>query len=96
MFREKTYIEELIDYIKINLKKGYTKESLKWALIEQGNSKREIERAFKKLDQDLAERAPILKTKPEITRELFDHADQPINIEPERQSFFGRILGRWF
>jgi len=96
MFREKSYIDELITYIKSNLRKGYTKESLRWALIEQGNSKREVDRAFKRVDKELAESAPLLKTKPKITRELFDHSDQPLNIEPERQSFFGRILGRWF
>jgi len=44
----KPFMDELVDYIKKNLKKGYTKEALKWALINQGYSKLEVERALKK------------------------------------------------
>ena len=60
-------MDEITDYIKVNLKKGYTKESLRWALINQGYSKIEVERAIKRVDRELADKAPILKTKPEIT-----------------------------
>lgn len=59
-------MEELTTYIKTNLKKGYTKESLRWALVNQGYSKIEVEKAIKRVDMELAHKAPILKTKPEI------------------------------
>lgn len=67
MFKKRNLIDELVDYIMRNLKKGYTKESLRWALVNQGYSKIEVERAIKKADLELAESAPILKTKPKIT-----------------------------
>ena len=72
MFRKKILIDELTNYIKKNLKKGYTKESLHWALINQGYSRIEVERAIKKVDAQLASQAPILKTKPEIEHKIIE------------------------
>jgi len=68
MFGRKNLMSELTSYIIKNLKKGYTKESLRWALLNQGYSKIEVEKAFDRADRELAEKAPILKTKPEISR----------------------------
>ena len=47
------YIQQLSGYFKKNLRKGYTKESLKWALINQGHSCLEVEKAMKRVDDDL-------------------------------------------
>ena len=69
-------MQELQEYIRKNLKKGYTKESLKWALIRQGYPKFEIEKAIKKVDEALATEAPILKTKPVIKYEIIHHDPQ--------------------
>lgn len=88
MQRRKNYINELVEYIKNNLRKGYTKESLKWALINQGHSKLEVEKALKIVDEKLASEAPILKTKPEIKYE----AVPAIESKEEKKSF----LRRWF
>lgn len=79
-------MQELTEYIKSNLKKGYTKESLKWALIDQGNSKIEVERAFKKVDEELARKAPVLKTKPIIKYEVVE----PKGYTP-KVSFFQKL-----
>lgn len=84
MFNEKNYMTEIIDYIKRNLKKGYTKESLKWALVHQGYSKYEVEKAITKADIELAKAAPILKTKPIIKYEVVDSK----GIPKENGSFF--------
>ena len=70
--RDKHYLDDLSDYLKKNLKKGYTKESLKWALVSQGHSKLEVEKAVKKAEIELANEAPIMKTKPEIKVEMID------------------------
>ena len=83
MFNDKNYMTEIISYIKKNLKRGYTKESLKWALIHQGYSKYEVEKAVIRADKELAESAPILKTKPVIKYEV-----EPSNIPKEKGSFF--------
>ncbi|MBS3066014.1 hypothetical protein J4229_03145 [Candidatus Pacearchaeota archaeon] len=82
----KNYLQQLADYLKNNLKKGYTKESLKWALVNQGHSKLEVEKAIRLVDAELASEAPVLKTKPVIT----------YNIEPvveNKKPFWKRFFG---
>ena len=49
------YVKNLVDYIKKNLRKGYTKESLKWALVNQGHSRLEVEKALASVDQELGD-----------------------------------------
>lgn len=72
IFKKKNYMEQLVDYIKKNVKKGYTPDSLRWALISQGHSKIEVEKAIKRAEEELAFEAPVLKTKPEIRYEIID------------------------
>ena len=46
MKKDETYLSDKVTYIKKNLQKGYNKDSLKWALISQGNSRQEVDKAF--------------------------------------------------
>lgn len=88
MIPDKPYMRELVDYMKKNIKKGYTKDSLKYSLINQGYSRMEVERALKAVDRELASEAPVLKTKPEIKHEVL-----PI-LEPEKKkSFWKKLFG---
>ena len=80
----------LKDYLKKNLKKGYTIESLKWALIKQGYSRTAIEKAIEQIHKELAEKAPVLKEKPVISYLIIDENDNPIEI---KKSFWKRIFG---
>jgi len=79
--RETDYIGKLVSYFKKNLKKGYTIESLKWALIGQGYQRISVERAIEKLNKELARKAPVLKEKPVIKYEIIDEKDQPIKVK---------------
>lgn len=88
--QRKDYISEITAYIKKNLKKGYTKDSLKWALVQQGYPKIEVEKAFVKVDEELAREAPILETKPEIKVEVIEPANAVIE---EKKGFFSRLFG---
>lgn len=91
---ELNYLKQLVDYIRKNLKKGYTKESLKWALINQGHSRLEIDKAFQKLEEELAHNAPILKTRPEITREIIPPDNTTIGKEySPKISFLKKLFG---
>ncbi len=90
MIKKGDYIGELSSYIKKNLKKGYTKESLKWALVNQGHSKIEVEKAIRKAEEDLAKEAPVLKSKPEIT---YDVVEPKGAIAEEKKSFWKKIFG---
>lgn len=84
-----TYIAQLAEYVKKNLKKGYTKESLRWALVNQGHSKIEVEKAMAKVERDLAADAPVLKTKPEISVEIVAPEDAVL----EKKPFWKRLFG---
>ena len=84
------YRKKIVDYLKKNLKKGYTIESLKWALIGQGYSRTSVERAIEELNKELARKAPILKEEPVIKYEIVDEKDRPIKI---KKSFWKRIFG---
>ena len=89
MISDKPLINQLAEYVKKNLKKGYTKESLKWALINhQGYSRIEVEKAFKKVDEDLAVQAPVLITKPKISYQV-----QSLNQPQEKKSFWKKLFG---
>ena len=88
MLRKGDYKRELVDYVKKNLKKGYTRDSLKWALINQGNAKIEVERALEIAEKELALEAPILKTKPVIKYELVDEVKE----KQEKKSFFKKLF----
>ena len=84
---EKDYVDELKNYIKKNLKKGYTKESLRWALINQGHSKIEVEKAIKKVDEEMASKAPVLNSKPEIKYEV---------VEPKIKETTNEVKKPWW
>ena len=79
----------LKDYLKKNLKKGYTIESLKWALTKQGYSRTTIEQAIIQTNKELAESAPVLREKPIISYQIIDENDKSIEI---KKSFWKRIF----
>lgn len=88
--RKTDYIQQMTDYIKRNLSKGYTQEALKWALISQGHSRTEVERAMNMANEQLAASAPKMVEKPVIRVETIP----PTEIE-ETRGFWSRVKG-WF
>jgi len=84
------YKRKIVDYFKRNLAKGYTPDSLKWALVNQGYSRAIVEMALDQANKELAEKAPILKEKPIIIHEIIDEYDKPIII---KKSWWKRLWG---
>ena len=84
------YLQKVIDYFKNNLKKGYTMQSLEWALLRQGYSKALIDRGAAEVTKELALKAPVLEEKPIIKHEIIDEYDNPVVI---KKSFLKRFLG---
>ena len=82
-------MEKIVKYIKKNLSKGHTTESLKWALVNQGYSRAIVEKAIEQTNKELAETAPILKTKPIINHQIINEHDLPVEIKkPFWKKFF--------
>ncbi len=88
---EKNYRRKVVDYFKKNLSKGYTSDSLKIALFNQGYSKSVIERAFEIANQESAENAPVIKEKPVIKYEIIDENNRAIKI---KKSFWKSVFGK--
>ena len=82
--------KNLVEYFKKNLKKGYTIDSLKWALLGQGYSKTAVERAIEQMNKELAREAPVLKERPIIKYEIIGENDKPIEI---KKSLWKKIFG---
>lgn len=83
------YVDNLVKYFKKNFKKGYTIESLKWALIRQGYSRVLVDKAIEQANKELALAAPVLKEKPVIKYEVIGENGTPINIKmPWWKRFF--------
>ena len=93
MQKKGDYIGELAGYIKKNLKKGYTMDSLKYALINQGHSRLEVEKAVKRVQEEQAREAPVLETKPSIVYEVVDSDSSKVEVEPDPRPFWKRIFG---
>jgi len=88
--RSEEYKNKLTEYFKKNLKKGYTEESLRWALVNQGYSRTMIDSALERTHKELAEEAPILKEKPIINYEILDENNKPV---PIKKPWWKRIFG---
>lgn len=86
MAKREDYVNKLTQYIKNNLRKGYTLESLKWALVTQGHSRMEVAKAIERVETELSQEAPVLQTKPEIKYET-------IPEEEPKKPWYKRILG---
>jgi len=88
MPRQTDYIQQLANYIKRNLAKGYTLDSLKTSLEQQDYSRSAIERAIQLANEQLSKQAPKMIEKPVIKVEI----EPPIE---EKKSLWQKIKG-WF
>ena len=82
--------KDLIRYFKKNLSKGYTLDSLKIALFNQGYSKLAVEQAIKTVNKSLAKMAPAFNEKPKIKYDIIDENNRPVTI---KKSWWRRVLG---
>ena len=81
-------IQQLAEYIKRNLSKGYTQDALKFSLIAQGYSKLSVERAIETANKQLAVTAPEMKEKPQITYKIIDEENQPVEVYTKTKKLF--------
>lgn len=88
MIRGQDYSQKLADYIKRNVSKGYTVESLRWALVSQGQSRVQVDKAVKLFNEQMAASAPKIETKP-IVEETVEVVEQ----QPEKRSIWQKLFG---
>lgn len=61
--RETLRRQKLVEYFRKNLEKGYDIDTLKWALIKQGNSRVDVAYAIEQIRDEFTKRN-LLKEKP--------------------------------
>jgi SOS response regulatory protein OraA/RecX len=91
--------QQLADHIKKNLTKGYTMDSLRFSLLQQGYSRTSIEKAIEIANRQLAESAPKMVEKPSIKYEVLNEDELAAKIAAQdnaNKGFFGRVFGKIF
>lgn len=87
MRKDESYLLKLADYAKRNIKKGYKKDAVRFALISQGNSRIEVDKAIVMAEKDLFQEE--MKSMPKNSE------SQPQimpTVEPEK-SLWKRLFG---
>lgn len=96
--QEKGQNQQLADYIKKNLSKGYTPDALKYSLLKQGYSRTSVEKGLEMANRQMAETAPRMEEKPVIRFQTIDENELKEKVAAEDEAnkgFFKRIAG-WF
>ena len=86
--KEDTSFSHLVDYLDRNIKKGYSLESLKWALINQKHSKTEVEKAIKIVQA----RSPPAKREMPKDEQIQILRDEI--LMPRKKGFWARLFSR--
>jgi len=90
--------QQLADHIKKNLQKGYTVDSLRYSLMQQGYSRTSVEKSIEMANKQLAMEAPKVQEKPVIKYEVIDEEEVKRKLaeqEAAGKGFFSRIKS-WF
>ena len=91
-----SYINQLAEYIRKNSKKGYTIDSLRQSLLNQGYTRFSIEQAIQLANKKLSSEAPPMKEKPQILYKIIDN-DQSREFQVDvREKGFLNSLKRFF
>lgn len=95
MAKELDLQSPIVTYLKKNLSKGHKIQNLKWALINEGYSKTEVDKAIRiiNLESEREMKSEELKQKKEqLSKPVLINDDMP---EIERESFWQKIK-HWF
>lgn len=101
MYLPTNHIQQLAEYIKKNLKKGYTLDTLKFSLMSQGYSKITVENAIEQANRALAKEIPPIKEKPHIVYKLIEEdetglsKEKTIVISETKKSWWQKIFKKF-
>ena len=93
---EKGQNQQIADYIKKNLSKGYTPDALKYSLLKQGYSRTSVEKAIEIANQQLAESAPKMEEKPVVKWEVLNNEDMAAKVASQNNPGFFSRIANWF
>lgn len=76
--KDTDYRKRLYDYLRKNMAKGYDPESLKWALVSQGYSRNDIDKAINDIKGEIEASKRASEEKPIVKYEVFDANNQQV------------------
>ena len=90
--------EQLAEHIYKNLKKGYTEDSLRFSLINQGYTRITVDSSIDLANKKLAEDVPLMKERPEIVYKVVTEATELIEenknrVNTNKKGFFSKLFG---
>lgn len=85
-------LRTLVDYFKKNFEKGYKKDSLKWALINQGYSRSIVSRALQIAEKEIQKTEDSKKEKPKIKYELYGADEKPFIVTSNITPWWKKIM----
>lgn len=80
MLSEKSTNQQLIDYIKKNLAKGYTLDALRYSLVKQGYSRTSVDKSIDLANREMAAAAPKMVEKPVVKWEVIDDNEMAAKV----------------
>ena len=84
-------MQNLVDYVKRNLNKGYASDSLRWALINQGHSRIEVDKALTLAQAEVSRER--VASRPTASPQT-SISSPSLQVEPEpKQPFWKRFFG---
>jgi len=94
MVREVDHAKPIVDYLKKNLVKGHKINNLKWALISEGYSKIEVEKAMRIVDEETQKEKQFaeLKSKKELEKQSSEIITDEMPANIEKQGFFSKLV----
>ncbi len=91
--------EQLADHIYKNLKKGYTEDSLRFSLINQGYTRITVDSAIELANKKLANDIPLMKERPEIIYKVVAEPTELVEeqetqeVNTNKKGFFSKLFG---
>jgi hypothetical protein len=90
--KPKSQVRQLVDYIKKNLSKNYTLDSLRFSLMAQGYSRLSVNEAIDIANKELATEVPPIREKPEIIHRIME--DEATEEKPTGfKKFWRKMFG---
>ena len=89
--KDVNYSKNLVEYARKNIQKGYSIDSLRWALINQGHSRIEVDKALSTAQSEIS-RESVKSSQSQNQSQNSQQSNMQINVEPEKswwQRFFG-------
>jgi len=94
MISEKSTNQQLVDYIKKNLAKGYTLDALRYSLVKQGYSRTSVDKSIDTANREMASQAPKMVEKPVVKWETIDDGEMAAKVaaQDNKPGFWKRLF----